>query len=75
MHWERWLDALFQDYPEHVGCSASRREHELLLVRSRDVLEHIERVVRHVRRLKRNAETAVQILLFWRERYLARTGR
>ena len=58
-----------------MGCSASRREHELLLVRSRDVLEHIERVVRHVRRLKRNAETAVQILLFWRERYLARTGR
>ena len=30
-------------------------------MRSRDVLEHIERVVRHVRRLEQNAETAVQM--------------
>jgi magnesium transporter len=34
---------------------------ELLKVRSRDVLEHIERVVHHVRRLEQNAETAVQM--------------
>ena len=31
------------------------------MVRSRDVLEHIERVVHHVRRLEQNAETAVQM--------------
>ena len=37
------------------------RERELLQVRSRDVLEHIERVVHHVRRLEQSAETAVQM--------------
>ena len=31
------------------------------MMRSRDVLEHIERVVHHVRRLEQNAETAVQM--------------
>ncbi|EWS64232.1 Magnesium transport protein CorA [Hydrogenophaga sp. T4] len=30
-------------------------------MRSRDVLEHIERVVHNVRRLEQNAETAVQM--------------
>jgi len=34
---------------------------ELLKIRSRDVLEHIERVVHHVGRLEQNAETAVQM--------------
>ena len=37
------------------------REHELLKVRCRDVLEHIDRVVNHVRRLEHNTETAVQM--------------
>jgi Mg2+ and Co2+ transporter CorA len=37
------------------------RERELLLVRSRDVLEHIERVIHHVDRLERSAETAMQM--------------
>ncbi|WP_396431032.1 magnesium transporter CorA family protein [Limnohabitans sp.] len=41
--------------------SAALREHELLKIRSRDVLEHIERVVQHVRRLEHNTETAVQM--------------
>ncbi|KAB7597780.1 LPXTG cell wall anchor domain-containing protein, partial [Verminephrobacter sp. Larva24] len=40
---------------------AGLRELDLLEVRSRDVLEHIERVVRHVRRLEQSTETAVQI--------------
>jgi magnesium transporter len=40
---------------------ADIRERELIMVRSRDVLEHIERVVHHVRRLEQNAETAVQM--------------
>ena len=34
---------------------------ELLKVRSRDLLEHIERVVHHVARLEQSAETAVQM--------------
>ncbi len=44
-----------------AATSAGRREYDLLKVRSRDVLEHIERVVRHVRRLEQNAETTVQM--------------
>ncbi len=54
-----WITTL-NDWPE-AEQAASRREHELLKVRSRDVLEHIERVVHHVRRLEQSAETAVQI--------------
>jgi Mg2+ and Co2+ transporter CorA len=37
------------------------RERELLRVRSRDVLEHVERVLTHVRRLESSAESAVQM--------------
>ena len=54
-----WIEALEDwdatDYPGgHKGL-------DLLKVRSRDVLEHIERVVHHVQRLEHNAETAVQM--------------
>ncbi len=46
----------------HVNDTpVDQREHELLKIRSRDVLEHIERVVQHVRRLEHNTETAVQM--------------
>jgi magnesium transporter len=41
--------------------SHAERALELLKIRSRDVLEHIERVVQHVRRLEHNTETAVQM--------------
>ncbi|OYU30028.1 MAG: magnesium transporter CorA [Comamonadaceae bacterium PBBC2] len=41
--------------------NAAVLEHELLKIRSRDVLEHIDRVVQHVRRLEHNTETAVQM--------------
>ncbi len=54
-----WIDAL-ETLPPPVDAAAAR-ESELLMVRSRDVLEHIERVVHHVRRLEQNAETAVQM--------------
>lgn len=54
-----WIDAMetlpTPDLPTEL------RERELIMVRSRDVLEHIERVVHHVRRLEQNAETAVQM--------------
>jgi len=54
-----WTEAL-ETWPDGVTPSA-QRERELLKVRSRDVLEHIERVVHHVRRLEQSAETAVQM--------------
>ena len=54
-----WIDAL-QEWPAEKEASA-RREREQLRVRSRDVLEHIERVLSHVRRLEASSETAVQM--------------
>lgn len=54
-----WLDAL--ETSPVSGTSPDQHAHDMLQVRSRDVLEHIERVVHHVRRLEQNAETAVQM--------------
>jgi Mg2+ and Co2+ transporter CorA len=54
-----WLDAL-EEWPAATD-EATRREREQLRVRSRDVLEHIERVLAHVRRLEASSETAVQM--------------
>jgi len=54
-----WTDAV-EAWPA-APTPAGQREQELLKVRSRDVLEHIERVVHHVRRLEQSAETAVQM--------------
>jgi len=54
-----WIEVL-KTLPD-ADTPAGRREHDLLQVRSRDVLEHIERVVHHVRRLEQSAETAVQM--------------
>ena len=54
-----WIDAL-DEWPEPAN-PGDRRERELLRVRSRDVLEHIERVLTHVRRLESTSEAAVQM--------------
>ena len=54
-----WIESV-KTWPE-ADSPAAERERDLLLVRSRDVLEHIERVVHHVRRLEQSVETAVQI--------------
>ena len=54
-----WLESL--NTWSTPTASALMREHEILKVRSRDVLEHIDRVVHHVRRLEQSIETAVQI--------------
>lgn len=54
-----WIEAL-DSWPE-ASTPLDQRAHELLKVRSRDVLEHIERVVHHVRRLEQSAEVAVQM--------------
>ncbi len=56
---QEWIDAL-DEWPTE-STEAARRERELLRVRSRDVLEHIERVLTHVRRLEQSAEAAVQM--------------
>ncbi|MDP1900926.1 MAG: magnesium transporter CorA family protein [Rubrivivax sp.] len=56
---QEWIDAL-DEWPDAADAHA-RRERELLRVRSRDVLEHIERVLGHVRRLGHSAEAAVQM--------------
>ena len=54
-----WIEAI-KTWPE-AATPESQRERDLLQVRSRDVLEHIERVVHHVQRLEQSAETAVQM--------------
>jgi Mg2+ and Co2+ transporter CorA len=54
-----WIDAL-EEWPD-TPDKAARRERELLRLRSRDVLEHIERVLTHVRRLESSSEAAVQM--------------
>lgn len=54
-----WVDTV-EAWPTPQDA-AGQRALEALRVRSRDVLEHIERVVHHVRRLEQNTETAVQM--------------
>jgi len=54
-----WIETL-KSWPEHDEV-LSRHQRDLLQVRSRDVLEHVERVLHHVQRLEQNAETAVQM--------------
>jgi len=54
-----WIEAL-KSRPESDSHPA-QHEQDMLQVRSRDVLEHIERMVHHVRQLEQNSETAVQI--------------
>ena len=55
-----WIDAL-DELPTADVEPAVLRERELLRVRARDVQEHIERVLTHVRRLESSAENAVQM--------------
>ena len=54
-----WIDSL-DELPPSTN-PAVQRERELLRVRSRDVQEHVERVLTHVRRLESSAENAVQM--------------
>jgi Mg2+ and Co2+ transporter CorA len=53
-----WIEALDTWFETD---SLSSKELELIKVRSRNVLEHIERVAHHVGRLEQSAETAVQM--------------
>jgi Mg2+ and Co2+ transporter CorA len=54
---QEWLDA----QREQPAPWMSQAERDGLLARARDVVEHIQRVVHHVRRMEHGAETAVQI--------------
>ena len=56
---QAWTESL-DSWPMATDAGAAR-ELDLLKIRSRDVLEHIDRVVQHVRRLEHNTETAVQM--------------
>jgi Mg2+ and Co2+ transporter CorA len=56
---QNWIESL-EDWSEGADLSAAR-DLDLLKIRSRDVLEHVDRVVQHVRRLEHNTETAVQM--------------
>lgn len=59
---QQWQLNLEPLRPDDTPLSAvERQERELLRARSRDVVEHIGRVVHHVQRLAQNAETAVQV--------------
>ena len=56
---QEWIDTL-DEWPPAADADA-QRERELLRVRSRDLLEHVERVLSHVRRLESASESAVQM--------------
>lgn len=54
---QEWLDT----QREQPLAGTTQAERDGLLARARDVVEHIQRVVHHVRRMEQGAETAVQI--------------
>jgi magnesium transporter len=57
---QEWLDTMREQSATQVKLT-SQAEHDGLVARARDVIEHIERVVRHVQRLEQAAESAIQI--------------
>jgi magnesium transporter len=57
---QEWLDEL-DTWTTSTSPPALLRDVDLLKVRSRDVLEHIERVAHHVRRLEQTLEASVQM--------------
>ncbi|MDO8775651.1 MAG: magnesium transporter CorA family protein [Burkholderiaceae bacterium] len=57
---QEWLDTL-REQANGTIAATSQAEHDGLVARARDVVEHIERVVHHVRRLEQTAESAIQI--------------
>lgn len=57
---QEWLDTMREQSAAQLKLT-SEAEHDGLVARARDVIEHIERVVRHVQRLEQSAESAIQI--------------
>jgi magnesium transporter len=57
---QEWLDTMREQSATQIKL-ISQADHDGLVARARDVIEHIERVVHHVRRLEHSAESAIQI--------------
>jgi magnesium transporter len=60
---QEWLDTI-QESPLamfHPDSAKAQSQRDQLTARARDVMEHIERVMHHARRLEQSAETVVQI--------------
>lgn len=60
---QEWLDSLREQPLEsfHAQPAQAQEQRDMLVARARDVVEHIERVMQHARRLQHSAETVVQI--------------
>ena len=60
---QEWLDALREQPVATFSANAQQAQamRDQLVARARDIIEHIERVVHHARRLEQSAETVVQI--------------
>lgn len=60
---QEWLDSLREQPLSAFGGDpvAARQARDHLVARARDIVEHIERVAHHARRLEQSAETAVQM--------------
>jgi Mg2+ and Co2+ transporter CorA len=54
---QEWLDTAREQPPPGM----SQGERDSLVARGRDVIEHIQRVIHHVRRMEQGAESVVQI--------------
>ncbi len=54
-------DAVLAPADPHLAHTQAQAQRDQLVARARDVIEHIERVVHHARRLEQSAETVVQI--------------
>ncbi|MDO9360356.1 MAG: magnesium transporter CorA family protein [Polaromonas sp.] len=60
---QEWLDSLREQPMSSFAADAqlAQTRRDQLVARARDVIEHIQRVVHHARRLEQSAETVVQI--------------
>jgi magnesium transporter len=60
---QEWLDTIQETPLSAWGGepAAAQSQRDQLISRARDVIEHIERVTRHARRLEQSVETVVQI--------------
>ena len=54
---QEWLDTAH----EQPAPGLTQAERDGLLARARDIIEHVQRVIQHVRRMEHGAETVVQI--------------
>jgi Mg2+ and Co2+ transporter CorA len=60
---QEWLDTLREQPLSSIAAdrSLAQAQQDQLVARARDVIEHIERVMHHARRLEQSAETVVQV--------------